>query len=439
MRKQELQRLERSPEARRAEVATPYTALLDGQGSGWGDGRKLVCGTPSAVLWVQSDNDAVWHEGSWSRRCSGHAFDLFEQFCLRFLGEEADGRQVVVAIAYEAGRAANFLPPWPGHGRWPLLVAAAYERSEAFEEVSQSRPGHASNQVASAGSFARSQPPMLRGSEQVELRPKWNAAQHRSAVCRVLNYIAAGDVYQVNIAYPWRCEKLISATALFERLQEQNPVPFGAYFRCGSLELVVNSPECLLRRRGSRIETCPIKGTRPRGSDGAQDRTLREELLADPKEQAELVMIVDLERNDLGRVCEPGSVEVVEHARLRSFAHWHHLESKIQGRLRAGVGWSALLAALFPGGSVTGAPKRRAMQIIDEIEAEPRGFYTGALGWLRSRRDADFALTIRTAVIDSSGLAYWTGGGIVADSDPQTEFEETQVKALAMRAALHGK
>jgi anthranilate/para-aminobenzoate synthase component I len=166
---------------------------------------------------------------------------------------------------------------------------------------------------------------------------------------------------------------------------------------------------------------------------------LREELLADPKEQAELVMIVDLERNDLGRVCEPGSVEVVEHARLRSFAHWHHLESKIQGRLRAGVGWSALLAALFPGGSVTGAPKRRAMQIIDEIEAEPRGFYTGALGWLRSRRDADFALTIRTAVIDSSGLEYWTGGGIVADSDPQTEFEETQVKALAMRAALHGK
>lgn len=414
------------------ETMSPYSAILDGQGpASWGCGRTLLARKPSALLWVGSSGEVLWLEGKHQRNVSGALFELLEHFCEEHLGEEADGRHVVAAISYEAGRAGNLLPPATSN-RWPLLLAAAYQPPEVIEAVSCKVEPRG---LVCADPGMQGPGPRLHGLA-AELKPTWDAERHCNAVRRALEYIAAGDVYQVNLAYPWRCAERVPALALFETLQRGNPVPYGAYFRCGPFELVVNSPECLLRRRGRWVETWPIKGTRPRGASIHEDEALREELLADPKEQAELVMIVDLERNDLGRVCDTGSVQVIEHAKVCSFERWHHLQSVVRGRLRADVSWSAVLAALLPGGSVTGAPKRRAMQIIDELEGEPRGFYTGALGWFRSRCDADFALTIRTAIVGSAGLEYWTGGGIVADSVPEREYAETWLKALPLRNVL---
>ena len=205
-----------------------------------------------------------------------------------------------------------------------------------------------------------------------------------------------------------------------------------------AVTILGNSPERFLSLSQDRVvETRPIKGTRPRGADAAANRDAAAELSAASKDRAEHVMIVDLERNDLGRVCRSGSVQVASLARVVSLPTVHHLISTVRGELRPEIGLSALLAATFPGGSVTGAPKRRAMQIIDELEPSPRGVYTGATGWLGAAGDLDLAVAIRTAVLRASRLELSVGGGIVVDSTPEGELRETEVKARAF-AALCG-
>lgn len=268
------------------------------------------------------------------------------------------------------------------------------------------------------------------------LAAEWPAARHRAAVERILDYLAAGDVYQVNLAQPFGVPLVGPAWALYARLARRHPVPYGAYLDVGEARIVANSPELFLRRRGQRIETRPIKGTRPRGDGPATDAALAAELLRDPKERAEHVMIVDLERNDLGRVCRTGSIRVASHAHLESHPTVHHLVSTVTGDLRADVGLATLLRATFPGGSITGAPKLRAMEIIAELEAAPRGPYTGAFGLFDPAGDLELALAIRTAVVTGDRLHYHAGGGIVADSDPERELAETWTKTAALRLAL---
>jgi anthranilate/para-aminobenzoate synthase component I len=213
-------------------------------------------------------------------------------------------------------------------------------------------------------------------------------------------------------------------------------VPHAAYLDVGDAQLVANSPELFLRRRGARVETRPIKGTRPRGDTPARDAALAAELLRDPKERAEHVMIVDLERNDLGRVAETGSVHVEAHAEVESHATVHHLVSRVAARVRPEVGLADLLRATFPGGSITGAPKRRAMQIIAELEETPRGPYTGAFGFFAANGDLELGLAIRTAVVRGGEVRWGAGGGIVADSDPDRELAESWLKTAALRRAL---
>jgi para-aminobenzoate synthetase component I len=262
------------------------------------------------------------------------------------------------------------------------------------------------------------------------------AARYRGAVARVLAYLAAGDVYQVNLTQPFTAPLVAPAWALAARLARRHPVPYGAYLDLGDAQIVANSPELFLRRRGRRIETRPIKGTRPRGELAARDAALAAELLADPKERAEHVMIVDLERNDLGRVCETGSVVVERYAAVESLPTVHHLVSTVAGRLRRDVELAALLRATFPGGSITGAPKVRAMEIIRELEPWPRGPYTGAFGFLDPRGDLELGLAIRTAIVSGGRVRYHAGGGIVADSDPDRELAEAWLKTAALRRAL---
>ncbi len=268
-------------------------------------------------------------------------------------------------------------------------------------------------------------------------------ADFLAAVARAQQYIRAGDIYQVNLSQQLTAEWKFSGWELFEKLSAVSPAPFAAFLDCdgGSrhcrFQIASSSPEQFLRLSGSHIVTRPIKGTRPRDADPTRDAQLAYELQTSAKELAELVMITDLLRNDLGKVCEYGSVQVPELAKLEKFAQVQHLVSTVEGRLRSDVTHFAAFASAFPGGSITGAPKFRAMEIIDELEPISRGPYCGAIGYLGFNRESQLSIAIRTAVCQD-GLAHFNvGAGIVADSNPEAEYEETLAKARGFLAALN--
>ena len=254
---------------------------------------------------------------------------------------------------------------------------------------------------------------------------------------RAREYIRSGDIYQVNLSHRLAAACGLSGWEFFQRLAAISPAPFSAYLDCGDFQVVSSSPELFLRLSGSHILTRPIKGTRPRSADADRDAQLTYELQTSPKEMAELVMITDLLRNDLGRVCEFGSVQVPELVRLERHPQVQHLVSTVEGRLRKDVSHFGAFASCFPGGSITGAPKIRAMEIIDELEPITRGPYTGALGYLGFNRESQLAIAIRTAVCRDGTAYFHAGAGIVADSIPEAEYEETLAKAAGFLAALN--
>ena len=258
-----------------------------------------------------------------------------------------------------------------------------------------------------------------------------------ASVQRAKEWIAAGDIYQVNLAQAFEASvQGGSLFGLYEMLRDATPAPMAAYLHLDDREILSSSPETFLKISGRGVQTRPIKGTRPRFADPDDDRRSAYELQTSSKEIAELVMITDLLRNDLGQVCEFGSVEVADMLRLESLAQVHHLVSTVTGRLRGDVDAVEALAACFPGGSITGAPKRRAMEIIRELEAEPRGVYCGAIGWFGFNGESQFNIAIRTLVREGRKLTYHVGAGIVADSDPVAEYEETLHKAAGIRLAV---
>jgi len=262
--------------------------------------------------------------------------------------------------------------------------------------------------------------------------------KHLERVRRAQEYIAAGDIYQANISRPWRLRLRAGSDprAVYAALRRSNPAPFAASVRYGGMTILSSSPERLLKVEGRDISTRPIAGTRPRSDDPELDAHVTAELMAHPKERAEHVMLIDLERNDLGRVCEAGSVRVDEYMVTETYAHVHHIVSNVRGRLRSDVTAVDALRALFPGGTITGCPKVRCMQIIAELEGEGRGAYTGSMGWLGTDGDADFNILIRTITLRGDQIELRAGGGIVADSIPQREIEETRAKALGMLRAF---
>jgi len=260
--------------------------------------------------------------------------------------------------------------------------------------------------------------------------------RYLSAVSRALDYIAAGDIYQMNLASRFVVESTLSGLEVFERLQNAQPVPFGLYFATPEFELLSNSPERFLRVRGDTILTEPIKGTRPRSLDKSRDRALAKELREDPKERAENIMVVDLERNDLGRICARGSIDVPSLLRVESWTTVHHLVSTVEGQLRPDANLAAILRATFPGGSITGTPKIRATEIIAELEEQPREVFTGSFFAFRSPRDFDSSILIRTAWARDGRFTYHAGCGIVADSVPENEYEEMWIKAEAFLRAI---
>ncbi|MBI4661787.1 MAG: aminodeoxychorismate synthase component I [Verrucomicrobia bacterium] len=258
-----------------------------------------------------------------------------------------------------------------------------------------------------------------------------------AAVDRAQRYIRAGDIYQVNLSQRLAVHWPRPGWEMYERLAAVSSAPFSAYLDCGDFQIASSSPELFLRLSGAHILTRPIKGTRPRSSNPDRDAQLSDELRTSPKELAELVMITDLLRNDLGKVCEYGSVQVPELVRLERYPQVQHLVSTIEGRLRPEVTHFAAFASCFPGGSITGAPKFRAMEIIDELEPVTRGPYTGALGYLGFNRESQLSILIRTAICRDHTAYFSVGAGIVADSVAAAEYIETLDKAGGFLAALN--
>jgi para-aminobenzoate synthetase component 1 len=266
----------------------------------------------------------------------------------------------------------------------------------------------------------------------------FDRAGYLAAVRRAVEYIHAGDCFQVNLSQRLLHPATLPPLELYGRLRERNPAPFAGFLDMGDFAVASASPERFVRVAHGEVETRPIKGTRPRGRTPAEDERLVDELRASPKDRAENVMIVDLLRNDLGRVCEYGSVRVTRVCEVETFPFVHHLVSEVQGRLRPDRTPIDLLKAAFPGGSVTGAPKVRAMEIIAELEPTARGPYCGSLGYVGFDGTADANILIRTFTIGRGWMQFPVGGGIVADSDPAREYEETLHKAAGLLRALEG-
>ncbi|MCJ8500382.1 aminodeoxychorismate synthase component I [Desulfatitalea alkaliphila] len=258
---------------------------------------------------------------------------------------------------------------------------------------------------------------------------------YQQAVGRVIDYIAAGDVYQVNLSQRFQVPFDGDAYALFRHLYARNPAPFFAFIQAGDHQIVSTSPERFVQQSGRRVEARPIKGTRPRGATAEADAALRAELAASTKDDAELSMIVDLLRNDLGKVCRAGSVHVTEHKRIEAYRNVYHLVTRVEGELDRDTGSVDLIRAAFPGGSITGCPKVRAMEIIDELEPCRRHLYCGSIGYISLHDTMDLSIAIRTAIITGGILHYSAGGGVVYDSDPRSEYEETLHKAHTLLTA----
>jgi len=411
--------------------------LLDGAFDPADEGARSFLGL-NAVAIVEPGGDAL-----------AGGCDALEAWCDRS-AEGPDGGcpgpRAVGFVSYEAGRFVERVPLAPGPALSPDVRFAVYDAVYVHDHASkrawiEADDARAADRLDAA---IRAPLPGLPDPPVVEAATS-NMAEgaFRQMVQGALELIAAGEIYQVNLAQRFRAKVSTGdagAVPLYAQLRRAAPAPFCGLLPHGDGHVLSLSPERFLRWDPitHEIETRPIKGTRPRAADPRQDAALARELEGDAKERAEHLMIVDLERNDLGRVAVPGTVRVEGFSRLRALPRIHHLVSTVRARTRDDVRLQDVLRATFPGGSITGAPKVRAMEVIASMEPERRGVYTGALGHVDRRGGVDLAIAIRTAVLAKGELSFHVGGGIVADSDPERERQETLTKAAAMLEACGG-
>jgi para-aminobenzoate synthetase component 1 len=397
----------------------PGRVLLEGVADGDGlGGWSFSAADPVAELEARGDAITLRGRGEVKWRGAGDPLEILEAMAREYgAGRPGHGTPVAAGwIGYEIGRRLHGLPPRHNPGGEPDLWFGFW------------------------GQAMGPQPPAIDGvldSTAFFGLDDGDLDAYRRGFGRVQDYLASGDCYQVNLARQLRASGRIDPFDLHRRIIRRSPAAYGAVIDPGDGWAIVSvSPERFLHRAAGseRVETRPIKGTRRRTGDAAEDARLAAELAADPKERAEHLMIVDLERNDLGRIARIGTVEVDSFARVVALPTVLHLVSTVSCRSAAGL--AELLRATFPGGSITGAPKRRAMEIIDELEPFARGAYTGAFGTIGPGGAVDLAIAIRTAVVTPTEVRVAVGGGVVADSTLERELEETEEKAAAWRAAL---
>ncbi|MFA5080936.1 MAG: aminodeoxychorismate synthase component I [Hydrogenophilaceae bacterium] len=426
----------------------PWSVFLDSGRPGATGGRwDILASRPHATLTTSGDHTRIetrsgvlvseedplvllkeWlgrAESSGAFPFAGGAIGYFSYDLARRLGELS-----------ATGKDADGLPDMAvGLYDWALLVDHETRATHLVSAGRDSQTGRDWEQLIELFSHPV---PTDRADWTVLAGPESNLPwpRYRQALDRAQRYIAEGDCYQINLTQQFTASVRGSRWQLYRALRRINPAPFGAYLNHPAAQVLSSSPERFIELRGDRASTRPIKGTRPRGADPESDRALAAELLASAKDRAENLMIVDLLRNDLGKVCRTGSVTVPGLFELESFANVHHLVSTITGTLMPGRDALDLLRATFPGGSITGAPKRRAMAIIDELEPHRRGLYCGAIGYIGCNGDMDSNIAIRTLVSQGESIRFGVGGGIVADSVAKLEYQECLDKAAPMLRLL---
>ena len=443
---------------RRLSDLSPIRFLLESVTGGEVISRYSFLGAgPQAVYRLLENRLEVEEEGS-RRMIEGPPLEALSYEIGRFTCEDPPfpfSGGFVGYFGYDLIRQQENLPSRPPDKMGlPVALLARFDSVVVFDHVRQ-RVVAVSNEVDGEISRSEALQQLDRLSEllttpgqgtavevptstdvSLEATPSIGAAQFRERVARAKELIDRGDIFQVVLARRWSMERVAEPLALYRSLRMVNPSPYMVLFEAPEVAIVGASPEMLLRKTGNRIETRPIAGTRHRSAEPAEDRRLAEELLADAKERAEHLMLVDLGRNDIGRVAAGGSVDVTSFMEVERYSHVMHIVSSVEGELAAGCSSLEALMACFPAGTVSGAPKIRAMEIIDELEPEARGPYAGAVGYFSYSGDLDTCITIRTMVVGPDEVSFTAGAGIVADSDPEAEVRETENKAAAMRAAV---
>jgi len=438
-------------------AGAPFAAFLDSAANGGGRGRySYIAADPFRLVTADGETRV---DGA---PAAGDPFTVLEAQLAQCRVPAVAGpvpfcTGAVGFLGYELGRHLERLPEAPADdlgfpemvmGFYDTVCAFDHEKAEAFVLASDASgldgtrrpptPVRAQNMAARITAA----PPLgpVDWGPGASWRAELGRAQYEAAVARVIDYIYAGDIFQANLSHRFLAPlaKGLSPFMLYRRLRSLSPAPFAAYLACGADKAVVSaSPERFLRldSRG-RVDSRPIKGTRPRGKTAREDQAEKARLRASEKDRAENLMIVDLLRNDLSRVCRPGSVRADDLFQLETFASVHHLVSEVRGEMMAGLGPVDLLRAAFPGGSITGAPKIRAMEIISELESARRGPYCGAVAWIGFDGAMESSIIIRTLAVSGGKVVAQAGGGIVADSDPAAEFEETMTKVRPLLRSL---
>jgi para-aminobenzoate synthetase component 1 len=440
----------------------PYRFLLESQGGPADVTRWSFLGHRPLLRFQSRGRTLTVHEAGAARQWQGDPLEAMQTVLARYpVVPLADAPPftggAVGYFSYDLGRQVERLPATARDDlELPEVWLAFYDHLLAIDHqagrgyfIAMPLPGRAAQAVASARELERllkltvrnpSAPgePSCTEPAQGQLVSNFTRAEYCLAVERALDHIGAGRLYQVNLAQRFSAPYSGDAEALYQRLRIANPAPFAAFLDCGEFQIVSASPERFLQfdPLTRRVETRPIKGTRRRGRTPAEDEQLKAELLCSEKDAAELVMIVDLERNDLGKVCEYGAVRVPDLRRAEAYPTVWHTVATVEGRARPGTRCADLLRAAFPGGSITGAPKIRAMQIIEDLEGLRRHVYCGAMGYVGFDGRLDLNIAIRTLTLRNGQAYFHAGGGIVADSVPDAEYEETLHKARALAAAL---
>ena len=445
----------------------PHSFFLDSGMDAPGLGRYSFIGSHPFLIFRSKGTDLQFNWRDRVEQQSGNPFDALREILNRFQSSSLPGTLPSIGgVGYLGYPLRCFIEELPATAhddlKLPDCYVAFYDAIVAFD--------HLTNQVylcpsnVNDGSINRHQQQIekLRSILQSEnhhaqlysegfksraahstkspIRSNFSKADYLSTVQRAKEYIASGDIYQVNLSQRLSTLSDLPPPELYTCLRQLSPVPYGAYLHCGDFHILSASPERFLHFSPSSrtIETRPIKGTRPRGLTPELDHKLAVELLRSEKDLAELLMIVDLERNDLGRVCEIASIHVPERVALESYSNIHHLVATVRGTLRRDADRIDLLKSCFPGGSITGAPKIRAMELIDELEPTDRGVYTGAIGYFGFDGTMDLNIAIRTCILKEGRAYFHVGGGIVADSEPEAEYQETLDKASSWMAVLEG-
>ena len=437
----------------RADAVTCYTAISDLPWAVWLDSAGLgrydiLCAQPVATLVTRGAETEIT-DAAGMRHSNDDPFDLIRQQ----LGEPVATMPSIPFCGgasgywgYDLARLIKLLPALAQDAeRLPDMAVGIYDWAIVFDHqqktaqlVSQQR--YAETEALLPGILERLQCadglPADTFSVKGGIASSFAQDSYTAAFAQVQHYLRAGDCYQVNLAQRFSAAASGDALGAYLALRSLSPAPYSAFLDLPQAQVLCASPERFLRVQNGCVETRPIKGTRPRSSDAQQDNRLAEELSNHPKDRAENLMIVDLLRSDLGKSCAPGSVRVPKLFEVESFANVHHLVSTVEGKLAEGRDALHLLRDCFPGGSVTGAPKQRAMQIIEQLEPDPRGIYCGAIGYVGFDGNMDSNIAIRTLVYSGNKICCWAGGGIVADSDAAAEYQETLDKAAGMLQLL---